>query len=99
MIEVIYTPETVEMRGHATGAGKVNGTNPICEAATCLSYTLLNSILYLTGDKPASEIKPGLFFLRTEKLDQRARLILDTFKIGIDILCENYPEYIRIINS
>ena len=94
MIEVKIRQDEIVLSGHANYAE--TGRDIVCAGATVLVQTLIRSIEDLTEDKIEYEISPGWADIRYRNLSETARALVDSFFIGICMIVEEYPEYIRI---
>lgn len=101
MIDVIihkardhYTGFSV--KGHAGYAEQ--GKDIVCAAVSALTLTLENSLNVLL-DTPIMEVKyiadesPRIFICSP---DSKSDLLIDAFKIGIEGVQEEYPEYVKL---
>lgn len=83
------------MSGHAGYA--TSGEDIICAAVTALSGTLVKSIEDLTDDKIEYDVQPGWVDARYKDLSEKARALIDSFFIGVCMVDEIQPGYIRIL--
>ena len=83
------------MSGHAGYAA--SGEDIICAAVTALSGTLVKSIEDLTDDKIEYDVQPGWVDARYKDLSEKARALIDSFFIGVCMVDEIQPGYIRIL--
>lgn len=83
------------MSGHASYAAK--GENIICAAVTALSITLFKSLTDLTEDKIEYDIQPGWVDIKYGDLSEKAKALIDSFFIGICLVADEFPGYIRIM--
>ena len=69
----------------------------MCAGVTSLAQTLIKSILDLTEDIIEYEMQPGLVEIKYGNLSERSRTLVDSFFIGICLIADEFPEYIRIM--
>jgi uncharacterized protein YsxB (DUF464 family) len=69
----------------------------VCAGVTSLAQTLIKSILDLTEDTIEYEMQPGLVEIKYGNLSERSRTLVDSFFIGICLIADEFPEYIRIM--
>lgn len=94
MILVENYDDQLLMVGHAGYAPK--GYDIVCEACTALAQTLVASIEELTTDRPEVLIESGHFNIVKKHLSAESGLLISAFLIGISLLADGYPEYIRV---
>lgn len=83
------------MSGHAGYAA--SGKDIICAAVTALSITLFKSLTDLTEDKIEYDIQPGWVDIKYRDLSEKAKALVDSFFIGICLVADEFPGYIRIL--
>lgn len=83
------------MSGHAGYAA--SGEDIICAAVTALSITLFKSVRDLTKDKIEYDIQPGWVDIKYGDLSEKAKTLVDSFFIGICLVVDEFPGYIRIL--
>ena len=94
MIEVTVCKDEIKISGHANYA--VSGSDIVCAGVTALAQTLIKSIEDLTDDKIEYEISPGRVDIKYGNLSEKSRALVDSFFIGICMIADEFPEYIRI---
>lgn len=95
MIEVSVQKDEIRVLGHSGYAPP--GQDIVCAAVSTLTQGLIASIEGLTGDRPDYTIAPGVFILKIKDLSAKAKLLVDSFFIGISGTIDAYPEYVRIV--
>lgn len=95
MIEVSIHEGEIKISGHANYAAP--GYDIVCAGVTSLAQTLIKSILDLTGDKIEYEISPGRVDIKYGNLSEKSKTLVDSFFIGICMIAEEFPEYVRIM--
>lgn len=95
MIDVTVREDRVTVSGHANYAA--SGEDIICAAVTALSITLFKSLTDLTEDKIEYDIQPGRVDIKYGDLSEKAKTLVDSFFIGICLVADEFPGYIRIL--
>lgn len=95
MIEVTVCKDEIKISGHANYA--VSGSGIVCAGVTALAQTLIKSIEDLTDDKIEYEISPGRVDIKYGNLSEKSRALVDSFFIGICMIADEFPEYVRIM--
>ena len=95
MIEVSVHEGEIKISGHANYAAP--GYDIVCAGATALAQTLIKSIKDLTDDKIEYEISPGRVDIKYGNLSEKSKALVDSFFIGICMIAEEFPEYVRIM--
>ena len=87
--------DRLTVSGHAGYAA--SGKDIICAAVTALSVTLVKSIEDLTDGKIEYDVQPGWVDIKYRDLSEKAKTLVDSFFIGICLVADEFPEYIRIL--
>ena len=95
MIEVTVRKDGIIMSGHANQAP--HGKDIVCAGATALMQTLIQSIMSLTEDKIEYEISPGRVDIKYRNLSEKSRILVDSFFIGVSMIADEFPDYVRIM--
>lgn len=95
LIEASVRRDGITVKGHANYA--VSGSDIVCAGVTALAQTLIKSIKDLTDDKIEYEISPGRVDIKYGNLSEKSRALVDSFFIGICMIAEEFPEYVRIM--
>ena len=95
MIEVRIRPERIEISGHAGYAEP--GKDIVCAGVTALTQTLIQSIENLTDDKIEYRISPGKAEIEYRNLSEKSKTLVDSFFIGVCLIADEFPDYIRIV--
>lgn len=95
MIEVSVRKDEIKISGHANYA--VHGSDIVCAGVTALMQTLIKSIEDLTEDKMEYEISPGRVDIKYGDLSEKSKTLVDSFFIGICLIVDEFPEYVRIM--
>ena len=75
----------------------MHGSDIVCAGITALTQTLIKSIKDLTDDKIEYEISPGRVDIKYGNLSEKSKTLVDSFFIGICMIAEEFPEYVRIM--
>lgn len=94
MIEVRIRPERIEISGHAGYAEP--GKDIVCAGVTALTQTLIQSIENLTDDEIEYRISPGKVEVEYRNLSEKSKTLVDSFFIGICLIAEEFPEYVKV---
>lgn len=95
MIEVSVRLDGITVSGHAGYAEP--GKDIVCASITILTETLIDSLESFTGDKIEYSISDGKVDMYYRNLSEAARLLVDSFFIGVCAVAKDYPEYVKII--
>lgn len=95
LIEASVRRDGITVKGHANYA--VSGSDIVCAGITALAQTLIKSIKDLTDDKIEYEISPGRVDIKYGNLSEKSKALVDSFFIGICMIAEEFPEYVRIM--
>ena len=69
----------------------------MCAGVTALAQTLIKSIEDLAEDKIEYEISPGRVDIKYGDLSEKSRTLVDSFFIGVCMIADEFPEYVRIM--
>lgn len=95
LIEASVRRDGITVKGHANYA--VSGSDIVCAGVTALAQTLIKSIKDLTDDKIKYEISPGRVDIKYGNLSEKSKTLVDSFFIGICMIADEFPEYVRIM--
>lgn len=94
MIVVCVRKDGITVNGHAGYAE--TGKDIVCAGMTALTQTLVRSMQGLTKDKIEYEVSPGRADIHYGNLSEEGRLLVDSFFIGVCLIADEFPEYVRI---
>ena len=94
MIVITQHKDGLSVMGHAHYAEI--GKDIVCAAVSTLVQTLIYSIEELTADEIKYVSKPGTVLIEHGNLSTNAQLLIDSFFVGISMIADNYPEYVRV---
>ena len=87
----------ISVKGHANYAE--HGKDIVCAAVSTLIQTLIASIEDLTDDKIQYVIQPGTVDIKHGNLSERGQLLIDSFFVGVRMIENEYPDYVRIAQA
>ncbi len=94
MITIAMSTDSVKIRGHANYAP--HGQDIVCAGVTALTQTLVESLETLTGNEIKYDMSPGRVDIEIKDPDEDAQLLLDSFLVGVYMIADEFPEYIRV---
>ena len=94
MIAVSVRKDGIEVSGHANYAEA--GKDIVCAGMTAQTQTLIRSMQGLTRDEIEYEVSPGRADIHYGNLSEEGRLLIDSFFIGVCLIADEFPEYVRI---
>ncbi len=95
MIEIAVRKDCISVRGHS-GYAEV-GKDIVCAGVTALTQTLIKSVQELTQDYIEYDVSPGRADIKYGDLSEHSKALVDSFFIGICMIADEFPEYIRIV--
>lgn len=95
MIVVNVRLDGITIEGHAGYAEP--GKDIVCAGVTALAENLIDSIESLTEDKIQYEVSPGRVDIYYENLSEDAKLLVDSFFLGICGIAQDFPEHVKIL--
>ncbi len=95
MIVVGVRKDGITVSGHAGYAE--TGRDIVCAGISALTQSLIKSIEDLTVDRIEYEISPGKVDIIYGDLSEEARTLVDSFFIGVCLIADEFPEYVRIM--
>ena len=94
MITVSVRKDGIKISGHAGFAEA--GKDIVCAGVTAMTQTLIKSVSDLTEDKIEYEISPGRADIHYWDPSEEGKLLVDSFFIGICMIADEFPDYVRI---
>ena len=94
MIEVKQNSGSISVKGHAHYAEP--GKDIVCAAVSTLAQTLVASILETTTDEIQCDMQPGSVEIKYGALSETAQLLVKSFFVGINLIADSYPDYVRV---
>lgn len=95
MIHITKGENLIFVSGHANYAEP--GRDIVCAGVSALVQTLIQGFEELTSEKFSYDMTPGAVHIYFGNLSERARLLVDSFFIGVSMIAEEYPENVKII--
>ena len=95
MILIDRGERMINIDGHANYAEP--GKDIVCAAVSMLVQTLIQSFEELTSDEIHYDMMPGTVHIQFGDLSERARLLVDSFFVGVSMIAEEYPDNVKII--
>ena len=96
MIEITTTHNTIKIRGHAGYAEQ--GHDIVCAGVTALTQALIKSVQELTEDEIEYIFESGIADIEIRNVSERARTLIDSFFIGVNLIAEEFPEHVKVFN-
>ncbi len=97
MIEVTRCGSGIKVKGHAHYGE--TGKDIVCAGVSALAQTLVQSLEELTDDTIQYDISPGTVDIKHGNLSAYGRLLIDSFFIGVQMIADTYPDYVRIADA
>lgn len=94
MIEVGLRKDGIMISGHAGYAP--TGSDIVCAGVTALTQELIRSMEGLTDDRIETDIGSGMASIQYGDLSEKGKLLINSFFIGICMIAEEFPDYVRI---
>ena len=95
MIVVNVRLDGIAIEGHAGYAE--SGKDIVCAGVTALAENLIDSIESLTEDKIQYEVSTGKVDIHYKDLSEDAKLLVDSFFLGICGIEQDFPKHVKII--
>lgn len=95
MIVVESSDNKIVATGHA--GYDVEGRDIVCAGFSALVYTLIESIQRLTNTKIDATVKSGYTKIELpNNISKECKLIVESFLLGVEMMAESYPQYIKL---
>ncbi|SCH61610.1 Predicted ribosomal protein [uncultured Ruminococcus sp.] len=95
MIVIRRQTDGITVTGHAGYAEP--GKDIVCAAVSALLQTFIESVDKQTTGKLKCDIRAGNALVRYGNLSADVKLLLDSFFIGVQMIADAYPDYVRVI--
>lgn len=95
LIVVSVRAGSITVKGHAGYADP--GRDIVCAGVTALVQTLVKSLENFTRDRIQYDISPGRADIYYGDLSGKGKTLVDSFFLGISLIAEEFPEYVKII--
>ena len=96
MIVIEREKQQIKINGHANY--DVIGKDIVCAAVSTLIQTLIQSIKELTADKIEYEMQPGKVDIKFWSLSDVSKALIDSFFIGCQMIADEYPDNVKVMN-
>lgn len=97
MVDVTICKNGIKLEGHA--GYHTNGSDIVCAAISTLTCNLINSLNHFTDSDIEYTVKSGNVCLKWDKLENDGKLLVESWKLGLKAVKENYPESINLIEE
>lgn len=97
MVEIRRHNGGITIAGHAGYAPQ--GQDIVCAAISTLTQVFLVSVEELTADNIQYDLSAGNAVIRYGNLSERATVLLDSFFLGAQMLADNYPQHVRLVQA
>lgn len=97
MITISRHDGGVTIAGHAGYAP--SGQDIVCAAISTLTQVFLASVEELTTDDIQYDLSAGNAVIRYGNLSERATVLLDSFFLGTQMLTDQYPQHVRLVQA
>ena len=94
MTIIKQTDNGISVTGHAGYAEA--GKDIVCAGVSVLVQTMIASIEELTTDKIQYDIQPAMVNIQYGDLSEQARLLVNSFFVGVEMIANEYPHYVRV---
>lgn len=94
MITVEKSPSGIKVQGHAQYAAA--GKDIVCAGVSVLVQTLVEALEELTDAKFEYEMSAGYVDIQFGYLSSRAKLLINAFFIGIEMIANEYPHHVCV---
>lgn len=94
MIKITRTRQSITIQGHANYAEQ--GKDIVCAGVSALAQTLIYSLEELTQDKIDCSIKNGNTIIKFWTLSEQAKLLVESFLLGIESIADAYPDNVTL---
>ena len=95
MIVVNRANSNIKITGHAGYAEP--GKDIVCAGVSTLVQNLIASLdMLVPGTLESAEVNPGYVEIKHRNLSGRAKMLVDSFFIGVEMIAHEYPEHVRI---
>lgn len=92
-----YDDLRITIEGHANYAPP--GQDIVCASVSTLVQVMIASIEQMTQDKIEYSIRPGMVDIKFRDLSEKAQLLVSSFFIGAQMISEQYPNNVKIVQA
>ena len=99
LIKIIHEKGRITIDGHAGYAPK--GQDIVCAAVSALVQNFVASVATLTDDEiiATSNATGQIQTIQYGKLSEGAQLLLASFFVGVRMIADSYPSYLKIVQA
>lgn len=97
MIRVQRAKNRITIAGHAGYAE--SGRDIVCAAVSVLTYNLQESIEKLTDDEVGFSFFEDEVVIEYGKVSHTAKVLIDSFIVGIKLISSNYSDYVEFVQA
>ena len=97
MIVITKYDNRITIKGHANYAPL--GQDIVCASVSTLVQVLIKCIEDITEDKIEYSIRPGMVDIKFGNLSEKAQLLVSSFFIGAQMISEQYPNNVKIVQA
>lgn len=95
MIAITHKSGCITLEGHAGYAP--HGQDIVCAAVSTLLQAFVASVEKLTTDKIKVDMAAGKAAVQYGNLSAQGQVLLDSFFIGVKMVADEFPDYVRIV--
>ena len=97
MIVITKYDNRITVKGHANYAPL--GQDIVCASVSTLVQVLIKCIEDMTEDKIEYSIRPGMVDIKFGNLSEKAQLLVSSFFIGAQMIADQYPNNVKIVQA
>ena len=97
MIVITKYDNRITIKGHANYAPL--GQDIVCASVSTLVQVMIASIEQMTDDKIEYSIQPGMVDIKFGNLSEKAQLLVSSFFIGAQMIADQYPNNVKIVQA
>ena len=97
MIVITKYDNRITVKGHANYAPP--GQDIVCASVSTLVQVLIKCIEDITEDKIEYSIQPGMVDIKFGNLSEKAQLLVSSFFIGAQMIADQYPNNVKIVQA
>lgn len=97
MIVITKYDNRITIKGHANYAPP--GQDIVCASVSTLVQVLIKCIEDMTEDKIEYSIQPAMVDIKFGNLSEKAQLLVSSFFIGAQMIAEQYPNNVKIVQA
>ena len=97
LIEITHSEGCITVKGHADYAPI--GQDIVCAGVSVLVQTLIQSMEEICTDEIQYDMQPGSVEIRYGELTVSAKTLLVSFFIGVQMIADEYPNNVRIVQA